>query len=160
MNSLDHGIIPAHARRGDYVPTIGSFLQVTLPGEIVRTEVLELYGRDAALVKIISVVLGKGGAMQRTGDTVAVKRSATEFNEIWVPISDREVREDEERRKAERFAKEEAERRAREDAERQAALEAQPVGEAHPEVTHVTKPEPAMVERPAAARPRKRAGRR
>lgn len=146
-------IVPNFARRGDYVPVVGGYLNVTLPGEIVRSEVMEIHSRDVAVVKILSVVLGKGGHQYHTGDLVAVRRAQTDLAEQWEPISDREVREREERARAARFAREEEERAIREDTERRAA-EAGSIEE------EIVEPPPtrAAAERPAGARPRKGGG--
>jgi hypothetical protein len=92
---------PVHARRGEFTPEVGGFLTVTLPGEMVRSEVIETFGRDVVMVKILGVVLGKGGATQKTGDLVAVRRSQkNELTEEWIPVSDREVAEQEQRERA------------------------------------------------------------
>ena len=97
-------VLPAHARRGTYVPVVGGFLNVTLPGELVRTEVEKMMTRDIALVRVKSIVMNKHGHDVRTNALIAVQRSFDELHEIWVPISETETREREQRELAERAA--------------------------------------------------------
>lgn len=97
-------VLPSHARRGDFVPTVGGFMNISLPGELVRAEVEKLITRDIALVRIKSIVMNKNGHDVRQGALVAVQRSANELHEIWVPISENETREREQRELAARAA--------------------------------------------------------
>src|SRR5215469_11244547 len=62
-------VTPVLARRNEYVPAVGSFLDVMLPGENVRTRVEEAHGRDV----------------------IAVQRAHNGLSEIWEPVSRRDV---------------------------------------------------------------------
>lgn len=107
-------VVPIHARRNSFIPQAAvdpkrpephNFLNVTLPGEVVRCIVIERFSDDVFLCVIQGVVLGKTGHTYKSGDKVAVQRSQqNDLSEIWVPISDREVQEREERERAVRAA--------------------------------------------------------
>lgn len=99
-------VLPVHARRGSFVPTVGGYLNVVLPGEIVRTEVEQVLTRDVVMVRIKTVTMHNASHTLKFGDPIAVQRHVGELSEEWVPINDREVREREEMEKAERAAKE------------------------------------------------------
>jgi hypothetical protein len=88
-------VTPVLGRRHEYVPTLGSGLTVSLPGEDVRSIVTKVHTRDVVQVELIGHVgVVRGGHQYKTKDTVAVQRGESEghLNEIWVPISEREVR--------------------------------------------------------------------
>lgn len=88
-------VVPVLARRGDYVPVVGGWLVISLPGEDVRSEVVEISSRDVLIVKLIGQVgVVRGGHSFKTGDLVAVQRAEAEghLKETWVPIDEREVR--------------------------------------------------------------------
>jgi hypothetical protein len=97
-------ILPHHARRGEFMPEIGKPMNITLPGETVRGEVEDIFGDDIITVRLTGIVMGKGGHTHKTNDLIAVRRVDTPLGEKWEPISDREVREQEERDRAARAA--------------------------------------------------------
>jgi hypothetical protein len=68
-------VTPVLARRGDFVPTEGATITITLPGEIVRAQVMELLSRDVIVVEIKSIVVDKAGHGFKTGSHLACKRS-------------------------------------------------------------------------------------
>ena len=91
-------------------------MQVSLPGELVESHVLQVHGRDIAVVELAvyfnregvkkqGAILAKSGHAYRPGDIVTVER-AVEPNlgtEIWVPVDPRKLNEME---NAERLAAE------------------------------------------------------
>jgi hypothetical protein len=88
-------VIPVLGRRYEYLPTVGSWLVVSLPGEDVRTKVIEVKSRDVIVVELVGHVgVVRGGHQYKTRDILAVQRGESEgrLNEIWIPISEREVR--------------------------------------------------------------------
>ena len=97
--------LPVHARRGEYVPVVGGFLNVTLPGELVRSTVEKVLSRDVALVRIKSIVTHKAVHGFQQNSLVAVQRTQGELGERWTPVEEREVKEREEREKAARAAR-------------------------------------------------------
>lgn len=101
---LARPILPVHAQRGVFVPQTGGFLSVTLPGEVVRAVVEEVFGTDTATVRLTGAVMAKTGHAFKSNDLVAVRRVDSPLGEKWEPISDREVREQEERERAQRAA--------------------------------------------------------
>lgn len=112
-------VTPMLARRGEYLPTEGGFVVISLPGEDVRAKVMEIKSRDVLIVELIGHVgVIRGGHQYKSGDTVAVQRgeAAGHLKEVWQPISEREVR-----------MKEEAERMAAAAVERAAAPAPEPV---------------------------------
>lgn len=104
LSSHQGAVLPVHARRGDFVPVVGGRLNVTLPGEVVTTEVEKIVTRDIMLARIKSIVLNKTGHQYKQGGLVAVQRQQGELAEIWVPVDERATQEREERDKAERAA--------------------------------------------------------
>ena len=92
-------VVPTLARRGDFMPTVGGYINISLPGEVVRATVEEIHSRDVLTVRLSGMVLGKsGGHTLRSGDVVAVERAVADgqLQEIWRPINEREVRMKEE----------------------------------------------------------------
>lgn len=97
-------ITPHHARRGQFMPQVGGQISIGLPGETVRGVVEEVYGPDVLLARITGIVMGKTGHAYKTNDMIALHRVSTDISERWEPVSDREVREQEERERAQRAA--------------------------------------------------------
>lgn len=88
-------VTPVLSRRHEYLPTEGSWLVVSLPGEDTRSKVIEVKSRDVIIVELVGHVgVVRGGHQYKAGDTVAVQRGESDgrLNEIWTPISEREVR--------------------------------------------------------------------
>lgn len=98
-------VMPVHARRGVFVPVVGGYLNVTLPGEIVRTLVEKMESRDVALVRVKSVTMHNVGHGVKTGALIAVQRHVGELSEDWVPVSIQEEQEKLARAAAERAAR-------------------------------------------------------
>ena len=129
-------VVPVLSQRGVYVPTIGSYLAVTLPGEIVRAEVQEVPTRDVVVVQIKSTVTATTQHGHRTNDILACQRSfeSTDVSECWRPINKREV---EMRETAQRFAQQ-----AREDEAARIAAEEEAAREAAEKAEAEREPEP------------------
>ena len=86
---------PFLARRGEFQPTLGGGITVTLEGEMVRCTVTEVLGPDHIVVEITSITTGKAPHAFRKGSILACQRSTSDLTEIWVPIDERSVREQE-----------------------------------------------------------------
>ncbi len=100
---------PFLARRGEFVPEVGKRLTLTLQGEVVGSEITEVINHDLVVAKITSIVTDKGGHGYRKDSVVPVQRKWNGMSEVWEPISDREVREQEAVDKAREMAQREQE---------------------------------------------------
>jgi hypothetical protein len=113
-------VVPHTAARRRFIPEVGGFLVVDIPGETVRVEVQEVLTVDIVVGKIISNVIGKGGAQHRKDDPIACKRVMGQMGEYWAPIDNREVEMQEQ---AERAADAEKARQQKVAAAREPPLE-------------------------------------
>lgn len=91
-----HGpVVPVLARRGEFLPTVGGFLVISLPGEDVRATVVEIKSRDVLIVQLTGQVGAvRGGHSYKRDDMVAVQRGEADgrLQERWIPIDERAVR--------------------------------------------------------------------
>jgi len=80
------------ARRGDYRPTEGGYITISLPGEMLRAVVLKISSDNAVVAKIDGVTMGKTHNY-RKGDIVPCRRIVDDLlkAEKWEVISDREI---------------------------------------------------------------------
>jgi hypothetical protein len=97
-------IRPVFARHGTWVPTEDGKLNVTLPGELVESHVLQVHGRNHAVVELAvyfdrqgqkkqGAILGKSGHNHRPGDILPVERAVDDMGvEIWKPVDERQFR--------------------------------------------------------------------
>lgn len=98
-------VMPVHARRGHFVPEVGGWLTVSLPGESVRSLVEEIFTRDIVTVRIKSIVARTSEHGVKQGDLVPVQRAVGQLDtEIWQPVDQRAQQEREAREAAERAA--------------------------------------------------------
>lgn len=88
-------VTPFLAKRGEFVPTLGGGITLTLEGETVRAMITEVLSPDHIVAEVISITTGKAAHPYKKGSILACQRSQTDLGEVWVPIDERAVREQE-----------------------------------------------------------------
>lgn len=74
---------------GRYQPSVGSFLTVRLPGELMRCKVLQVADEHRVLIEIDGVPMSKSH-QYRTGDRTGARRRIEYGREIWEALDDRD----------------------------------------------------------------------
>jgi hypothetical protein len=89
-NPLLRNLVPHNARRRDFIPTEGSRITISLPGEMLTAIVERVSSEDAVVVRIDSIPMGKGH-MYRKGDILPCRRIVDDLlkQEQWEVIPDR-----------------------------------------------------------------------
>jgi hypothetical protein len=86
-------VTPVLSRRGEFVPEVGKQITIDLGGELSRCDVIEVLGPDAIVAKVVNFVVDKSGHGHKKDSVIACMRIFNGLSEVWMPISDREVRE-------------------------------------------------------------------
>lgn len=89
-------VTPVLLRRGAFIPEVGKDITVSLPGEEARCKILEVLSPNAIVVECgMTANVAKLHNFIK-GSKVAVQRDwLAERGEVWVPIDERAVREQE-----------------------------------------------------------------
>ena len=96
-NPLLHGLVPHIASRG-YVPTVGGWITLSLPGEMVRAKVLRVTERgDRCIVSLEDTPLlsGRGQHTYKKGNVLPARRIVDSLlqAECWEVIPERDLTE-------------------------------------------------------------------
>lgn len=66
-----------------FIPTEGTYLNVSLPGEILRAMVRQVPSENTAIVEITVEPMARTSHAYRRGDLVACRRDHDGISEIW-----------------------------------------------------------------------------
>jgi hypothetical protein len=90
-----------------FMPKVGAYLTVSLPGELLRSLVQKVIGQDSVIVEISSEPMATKSHPYKFGQIIACRREYTPFGEEWVvaPTRERTLQEIEQEEKEHAAAK-------------------------------------------------------